>query len=318
MPLNRDALFHIYFVCGLVVGVWLLIFKFRGGRNSIFYKNIRAKLPGVDAANPWVLYAAAAFGVVFSVILWPWALIQHLRDLRRRNALSQPLYFHPKLKKLRSALTGNEENYADILAKFGLDEVVTALHAIDLDAAAEFGVAAAQERHAKGDPDFPGKKKPTLEDFGEATYANVVKFAVLDQEYNALLGTQNKANLHKAFELRKEFLPRYSHIRNPGYFVGDLMMWRLHRWAPESALTNAKTKYAQHLKPGFNNADHMAATFGGIRVVLDRNLNVVAHKDADMTVEQHNAVVAEKRAHRKQSPDPKHNPEAPRTDDVTS
>lgn len=277
--MGYGTLAAIYLICGFTFGMWFTYHMFKGGQNSNYYQQARKKHAGIDALNPWIVYSGAAVGVIAYTIVWPYTLTVNLIALRRSRRDSIPLYLHPRLAKLRAQLRGHEEQYEEILTKFGLAEVVTALHAIDLAAAVDYGLKAT------------ARSLPPPELATAAVRVNIIKVAVTYTEMMALDSAKNRAKLQRAMELGKDIEKRFDHVRNPGMNIGLLMVFRIHGWAPLAGLTTVKQMYSRHLKPEFNNADHIAAVFAGIRALDERDVKHVTVKGSDLSGEEYNQMV---------------------------
>jgi hypothetical protein len=284
--MDYGTLAAIYLICGFAFGLWFTYHMFKGGQNSNYYQQARKKHAGIDALNPWIVYFGAAVAVIVYTIAWPYTLTVNLIAEYRSRRDAAPLYLHPRLAKLRTQLTGHEDQYEEILTKFGLEEVVTALHAIDLPAAVDYGLDAVARTHA-----LP--ERPTADVFEAATYANVIKVAITYTEMMALDSAKNRAKLQQAMALGRDLEKRFDHIRNPGINIGSLIAFRIHGWAPLSGLTKVKEMYSRHLKPEFNNADHIGAIFAGIRVLDDRDVTRVTVKGSDLSGEEYEQIVEE-------------------------
>lgn len=304
MNIDYETLTAGYLICGFVFGSWFTYQRFRGGRDSAHYREMRRRFPSVDVVNPWLVFAGAAVGVVAYSIVWPYALVVNLRAMRRTRRNSFPLYLHPQLAKVRSKLAGREEQYEEVLSRFDLGVAVTALHAIDLAAVVEHGLDAITKKKA-----LPERAK--AEDYDEATYVNVIKVAVGYLESVALEASMNRAKLNQAMSIGDELTRRFDHIRNAGITIGEIITFHTHGWAPAAKLTTVKEKYSQCLKPEFNNADHIAAIFGGIRVTDERDVRSVVVKGSNLTSEDYESMVEDYKAG-------KTNPPAPQPDDTTA
>lgn len=293
MDIGAETLAAIYLICGFVFGVWFTYQKFRGGADSQYYREARRKVPGFDALNPWVHFFGAALGVVVYAIVWPYPLAVNLVAMRRarRHAV---LYKHPRIAKLRKQLAGREEQYEQILTTFGLREVVTALHALDLNSVVEHGLDRIVERkREQGEVDPP---RPAADDYEPATYVNVIRGVIPYTELRALEQTKTRANTIQCMKIADDLSERFDSFRNACISIGELIVFRIHGWAPMPMMTTVKQKYVQHLKPEFNNADHLAEVFDNIRVVDERDVNRVPDKKADITEEEEDRMIAEHRA----------------------
>lgn len=288
--MDSGTLATIYVICAFTFGAWYTFHWFYGGRESKFYQHARARTPSFDLINPWAVFVMASFVIIVCCIVWPLALVAELVTIRRMRRNSAALYLHPRLRKLRKRLAGHEEQYEKILTKAGLGAVVTALHAVDLDAVVEYGLNAIARK--RGDGETPAER-PAVEEFEEANYVNVMKVAVGYIEINELGTSYNRAKLEQSKEISNDLARRFDHIRNPGVTIGELIVFRIHGWAPMRRLTFIRQKYTPQLKPGFNNADHMAEVFGGIRVTDERNIKQVAQKNADMSAEEYAQAIEE-------------------------
>lgn len=293
MAVDDGKLSAIYLICGFVFGVWFTYQKFRGGEDSQYYKEMRRRVPGVDAINPWVLLVGAAFGVVVWSIVWPFSLVVNLKVMRRARLNSRPLYLHPKLVELRTKLKGQEESYEEILSELGLGMAVTALHAIDLDAAVDYALEVIARKNREHNSSGPAPEPPRAQDYEDASYVNVIKVVLSYLEIRELDASRKRVNLRRALKMADEMTNLYDHIRNPGWSIGQMIAFRVHGWAPESELKRVKEKYAQHLKPEFRNADHMYTVFSGIRVTDDRDVKHVVAKGADLSADEYNTLTAQ-------------------------
>lgn len=286
MDLDFATISTIYCICAVVFGIWYSYHTFRGGANSPFSQQLR-KVSAIYAAMPWVLYVSGTISVFLWSILWPYSLFTNLRALRRQAAVPIPFYFHPTLAKLRKAMNGQEEDYERILANFGLEVIVTALHAIDLPAAIAYGLRAIAQKAGIKVDDQQSPTPAGLQEPATTTYADVIKFAMTYTEIQALVMSHNRTKARRATELGEELLGRLDHIRNSGMCIGDLITFHVHGWGPQSLVTRFQQQYPAHLKLDFNTADHMSALLNGIRVIDPRNITRVKPKGADLSPEDH-------------------------------
>jgi hypothetical protein len=294
MVMDYGTFAAVWLLCGFTFGVWFTYHRFHGGHDSQYCRDLRKRFPGADAINPWVLYGGAAIGLVAYVIVWPYPVVTNLVAARRARVNSHPLYMHPKLARLRSKMNGHEEDYEGILSAFGLGAVVTALHAIDLPAAVDFAFEVVAKEKAERDGGDGTPEKPSVQDYEDASYVNVMKFALGYTEMQAWDASRNRVQLGRAMDKAAELIKRYVHIRNPGMSIGHLIVFHVHGWAPEAKLTLLKEMYAQHLKPGFNSADHMYAVFSGIQVAAERDVKRVVLTKSELTDEEYTRLMDER------------------------
>lgn len=113
-------------------------------------------------------------------------------------------------------------------------------------------------------------------------------------EIQALDASRNRENLDRAMDRTEELTKRYDHIRNPAASIGQLIIFHVHGWAPEAKLTYLKERYSEHLKPGFDTADHMYAVFSGIQVATARDMKPVVVKGSDLADEERKRLMDER------------------------
>jgi hypothetical protein len=241
----------IWGLCGVVYGAWMIQFLFHGGEKSMFYQSLH-KIPGASGMSPRALYVLALFSVLPAVVVWPlYIIFWFIGERRRRRTV---LYLHPKLGALCSRMAGRESEYQMIFPEFQLDGILTALHALDLDAID-----------------------------GELTYTDIVTAAVAFVEFKSLQATLRNANEKRAVEISESMKGRFSpSIREPSMCIGTLIIGYVHGWMRAEHLDEIKQIYTRNLKAEYANADHVFAVFQPIAAKTEDEINIVVPKGADM------------------------------------
>lgn len=239
MPEDIENLVAVgYFICGVVFSTWRLYRLFKGGADSLLQRQLKHSPVPIAPVSVYIGTLIVVLGTVF---VWP---VMFFLSVRKRRVDVTP-YKNRRLTKLKSALTGHEANFEQILTDHKLGAVATAITALDLK-------------------DFNGVD----------SHANVVEYTLTYVDYMALFNEYRHGKhgfhtsqdyLRRAVELKQGLGEKHGRdALAVGNWIGLVLIGNMSGWLTEFDLNATKAWYGAHLLEQYDTNDHMQAVFAAV------------------------------------------------------